>query len=74
MVHLLWGVGVGLMLIALLGLGFVGLLPVRPASWLWLAAWASVPVALAVVLLLFAAFAAWRRGPELGFGGQKSDG
>ena len=52
-VHLLWGVGVGLMLVALLGLGFVGLLPLRPVFWLWLAAWASVPVALAAVLLLF---------------------
>lgn len=63
-VHVLWGAGVGAMLVALLGLGFAGLLPVRAVSWLWLAAWASVPVAAAAALLLFSAVAAWRRGAE----------
>ncbi len=48
---LVWVVGVGLMLLALLGLGMVGAVPLAsPITWLRLAAWASfLPAAAALV-------------------------
>ncbi len=46
-IYLLWAGGVSLMLVALLGLGFVAWTGITAGSWLRLAAWGSVPVALA---------------------------
>jgi len=48
-VTVLWGGGIGVMLLALLGMGFVQFLPISAATWLWLAAWSSVlPAAVAI--------------------------
>ena len=41
-VTLVWGSGIVVMLVALLGVGFVQFLPVSAATWFWLAAWSSV--------------------------------
>lgn len=50
---LAWMAGVGLMLVALLGLGLVGLMPVRPIVWLQAAAWCSlIPASVALVALV----------------------
>ena len=50
---LLWGGGVTAMLLALLAFGLAGSLPVPPLAMLHLAAWASVPVAVAAMLLFW---------------------
>jgi hypothetical protein len=47
-----WEVGVVVMLAALLGLGLTGVLPLPALTLLQIAAWASVPIAAAAVLLL----------------------
>ncbi|MCC9076136.1 hypothetical protein FKZ61_008435 [Litorilinea aerophila] len=46
-IYLLWSGGISLMLVALLGLGFGAWTGIAAGSWLRLAAWGSVPVALA---------------------------
>ena len=48
----LWSIGVAAMLLALLLFGLAAILPVPPLAMLHLAAWASVPVAAAALLLL----------------------
>lgn len=47
----LWLAGVATMLVALLGVGMPAALPVSTLTWLYVAAWASVPVAVAALLL-----------------------
>lgn len=57
----LWLTGVAVMVAALFAVGAPGLLPVAPLTWLYTAAWASVPVAIAALLLLAATlFPGWR--------------
>jgi hypothetical protein len=68
--YVLWEPGVAVMLAALLGLGLTGVVPLPALTLLQVAAWASVPVAAAAVLLLLGALAAHlipqaaRRRPE----------
>jgi hypothetical protein len=57
----LWLVGVATMVVALLGIGVPGLLPVSTLTWLYLAAWASVPIAVAALMLCVAAIFGRRR-------------
>ena len=63
-INLMWGAGVLAMLVALLGLGFAFFLPMPALLWLQIAAWASIPVALAAIALLAVAVGVgWRREP-----------
>ncbi len=55
-IAVLWLAGVATMIMALLGIGAPGILPVTTLTWLYVAAWASVPVAVAALLLLGSAF------------------
>ena len=57
----LWLVGVATMVVALLGIGVPGLPPVSTLTWLYLAAWASVPIAVAALMLCAAAIFGRRR-------------
>ena len=57
----LWVLGVIVMLAALLLFGLAGRVPFPPAAALHLAAWASVPVALAAILLFAAALSRRRK-------------
>jgi len=40
-----WSGGVAVMLLALLGVGFLQFNPIPAVTWFWLAAWSSVPLA-----------------------------
>ncbi len=62
--YALWEAGVAVMLAALLGLGFTRLLPVSARTLLEIAAWASVPVAAAALLLWALAMWAQFRAPQ----------
>ncbi len=59
----LWTLGVAVMLAALLLFGLAGRVPFPPAAALHLAAWASVPVALAAIGLLAAALTGRQPAP-----------
>ena len=48
----LWASGVGLMLVALLGVGFNQFVPIRAADLLWVAAWSSIAPALVALWAL----------------------
>lgn len=61
----LWVIGTVTMLAALLALGLAGSIPLSALAMLQLAAWASVPVAAAAILLWIAALVALRRPPKL---------
>jgi hypothetical protein len=50
-IAVLWLAGVAAMIAALLGIGAPGVLPVTTLTWLYTAAWASAPVAIAALLL-----------------------
>lgn len=50
-IHWLWAGGVAVMLFALVGSGVAAFLPIAGAFWLQLAAWASIPVAVAALWL-----------------------
>jgi hypothetical protein len=60
-IYVLWEIGVVVMLAALLGLGMTSVLPLSALTLLQLAAWASVLVATAAVLLLGSALLARMR-------------
>lgn len=64
-IAVLWMTGVALMLAALLGLGFAGIVPVSAVTWLRMAAWSSLLPATAAVLALVSALVSPRRPPVL---------
>ncbi len=60
-----WNAGVGVLLLALLGLGLASVIPISPIFWLRLSAWSSiVPATVATVAFLLAALGLVWRGAD----------
>lgn len=51
-ISVIWAAGVAVMLLALLGVGFIQFLPVSVSTLLWIAAWSSVALSMAGLLVL----------------------